>query len=377
MKFLGHRITRVWLFLLLASVTAGCATASPTPPPATSTLPPPTNSPAAPPQATVPAPTTTPTQAPSLTPAGTPTPSSIGLTFISRYDPTTNVLTIYGITPGATVVYLGTPLVPVAPPTATPRPTDTATVSPTPTVTRPVVVQPTRTPTVVVSAVGLRGKILFKTDRDGGTYPNTYTYYAMNPDGSDLQKVDTRAADALAAAARNPITGNETREPGGTRTVVGERRCYGGFQSCGLYILDVVLHLTLLNSTDDIGVSPWFQNTNYYAKSPVWSPAGNYIAFVSNHEAPPGCTRTANLFKATPTQKPVVRRMTEFCAGANTDLPTFSPDGSKIAFWSEFPGPRKQIYVINTGATDNEDFRFASPRMIATSSNDWDPLWVK
>ncbi len=96
------------------------------------------------------------------------------MVFVAQYDPTKQVLTIYGTTPGATIVYNGTPLVP--PPTATP--TNTPPPSATPTITetpKPVVVapRPTQPPAPQISEAALRGKIVFKSTRDGGDYPNS------------------------------------------------------------------------------------------------------------------------------------------------------------------------------------------------------------
>lgn len=317
-------------------------------------------------------PTTEPTTAPPSA-----TPNVLGFNFIAQYDPTTQVLTIFGTTPGATIVYAGTPLLP--PPTATvtdtPAPTDT----PTPTNTLPppppAAPRPTRTPAQTVTEAGLNGKIIFKTDRDGGFYPNSFAYYVMNPDGSNQQRLDFTAANALVTS----LQANEGYSPDGSRVVLPERRCYGAFQTCALYILDTQLDAALINSNDDISHGLWFVNNGFQATYPVWSPAGNYIAFVSNHEAPSGqgCIRSPNIFKGTPGQKPVIRRLTTFCSGANVGHPSFNPGGSSLVFWSDNTG-LKQIYVLDVGPDDTFDFRFSNPHIIGDQhSNDWDPLWVK
>jgi hypothetical protein len=87
---------------------------------------------------------------------------------------------------------------------------------------------------------------------------------------------------------------------------------------------------------------------------------------------------TVNIFKGTPTQNPTIRRLTQFCGGANAGRPSFSGNGSQLTFWSEFPGPLKQIYVLTVGASNDFDYRFSNPHIISDGkSNDWDPLWVK
>jgi hypothetical protein len=353
MKF-RSLIILAWAFFLV-----NC-NASPTPQPT-----------ALPPSAT---PSATPTSLPTAAP--TATPNLLGLNIIAQFDPTRQILTIYGITPGATVVMGGTPLLP--PPTATATNTSAPTDTPTPTNTpspQVFVPRPTKVPTAPVTAAALHGKIIFKTARDGGVFPNAFAYYVMNPDGSEAQRLDFSAVNAIYRSLQS----REGFSPDGARVVLGERRCYG-FGTCTLYILDTVLDAALINSNEDFGHGIWYYNKGFQAKEPVWSPTGNYIAFVSNQESDPGCIRTSNIFKGTPVQKPTVRRMTsgpDFCAGSGAGHPSFSPDGSQIAFWGEGSGQR-QIYVLDIGADDSFDFRLANPHIISNhQSDDWDPLWVK
>ncbi len=299
------------------------------------------------------------------------------MNIVASFDATKQVLTIYGTTPGATIVLGGTPLLP--PPTATatntPAPTDT----PLPTNTRvPQVVAPSATavpPPPPVNAETLRGKIVFKSTRDGGFFPNNFQYYAMNPDGSGVQKLDFNAANPIYISLQS----REGVSPDGKRVVLGERRCWGGGSTCTLYILDSVLDATLINSNDDISHGEWFSNRGFQAKDPVWSPASNYIAFASNHDQPSGegCLRTQNIFKAAPVQKPTVRRLTSFCSGGNTGHPSFNSSGGQLVFWSEDSGLR-QIYLLDVGADDNFDSRFSNPHIISNRQfDDWDPLWIK
>ncbi|MGB8644904.1 MAG: hypothetical protein WCF84_06685 [Anaerolineae bacterium] len=357
------------LLALVVLFAAGCTT-TPTPPqPATT----PTNT-----TATNAIPTNTPAPSSTALPSSSSTPNALGMVFVAQYDPTSQVLTIYGTTPGATIIYNGTPLVPppTPTPTNTPLPTDTPTITNTP---PPVVVAPRPPPPPAApqaSQGALRGKIMFKSSRDGGFYPNSFSFYVMNPDGSGVQKLEQKSAQALYIS----LQGREGFSPDSQRVVLGERACYGSYSTCSLYILDTVLDARLINSNDDISHGEWISNKGFQAKDPVWSPGGNYIAFVSNHESGVGCIRSMNLFKGTPGQNPTIRRLTDqgdFCAGADAGHPSFSPNGAQVAFWGGGSG-LKQIYVVDVGPDDGFDFRMTNPHIISNhQSDDWDPLWVK
>lgn len=302
----------------------------------------------------------------------------MGMVIIAQLDPTRQVLTIYGVTPGATVVMGGTPLPlpPTPTPTFTDLPTATASVTPTRANTRPPATRrPTEAPISYTSAA-LRGKILFKSTREGGTL-NSPTWWLMNADGSGRTKLNPQAALAFAIQLESPSTGVENAEPGGARRVFGERRCFG-VGTCNLYILDTELDADLINSTADISKGQWFGSRNFVAKDPAWSPSGQYIAFVSNHDPGAECVRKSlNVFKATPGQNPVVRRLTHFCSGGNVSHPSFSPDGGNLAFYADEEGLR-QIFVVEVGGSDDFDFRFTEERKITDNqSSDWDPVWIK
>ena len=358
------------IFVCVCAFLLTNCTASPTPlPPATATSAPVSSGATS----TVPAVTVAPSATSSPLPSSTP--NVLGLNIVAAFDPTSQVLTIYGTTPGATIVYAGTPLVPPTPTlTNTPAPTDTPAPTNTP-APRVYVPQPTRTPAVPVTEAALHGKIMFKSSRDGGFYPNSYTFYAMNPDGSNVQRLDSAAAKSLYGS----LQGREGFSPDGARVVLGERQCYGGGFTCALYILDTKLDAALINSNNPPSHGTWVLNKTFQAKDPAWSPSGNYIAFASNHEQPSGqgCVRTTNIFKGTPTQNATIRRLTTFCSGSDGGHPSFSPDGAHLAFWSEDSG-LNQIYVLDVGADDTKDYRFSNPHSIDSHQvDDWDPLWVK
>lgn len=333
------------------------------------------------PSPTLIAPTIAPTvPPPSPTVVGTLTPSSLGITFIAQYDPTSNLLTIFGTTPGATIVIGGTPIRPLPTSTPTETPPATNTLAPTPTLT-PVFVPPvpTRNLGLIASRETLRDRIMFKTDREGGSFiggqtgcGGQFTWYVMNSDGGNIQRLENSSAVSLCQA----ITSRENLSPDGRMIVIADRP----FSTGTLYILDTQLNAGLLASGDSPGQGEWVSKLGFRLKSPVWSPASNYIAFVSNHDVPAGqgCVRTtANIFKKQPVQNAQISRLSSFCAGADADHPSFRGDGSQVAFWGGETGKR-QIYAVDVGSDDTFDFRFSNQRQLSDNkSNDWDPLWVK
>lgn len=306
------------------------------------------------------------------------TPNAQGMVIIAELDATRQVLTIYGVTPGVTVVMGGTPL-PLPPsPTRTftppPPPTDAPTLTPSAT-SPPRPRPPTETP-IAYSRGALVGKILFKSTRNGGSLfrPN---WFMMNADGTNIQQLDNAAAEAFAISLESQAYGIENVEPGGARRVFGERRC-PGVGTCLLYILDTELDAALINSSEDISKGQWFGSRNAVAKDPVWSPTGQYIAFASNHDPGDTCVRKSmNIFKGTPNQNPTVRRLTDFCAGGNVAHPSFNGDGSRLVFFADADGLR-QIFVVDVGADDSIDHAQVQEQKISDGqANDWDPLWVK
>lgn len=300
------------------------------------------------------------------------------MVIVAQLDPTRQVLTIFGVTPGVTVEMGGTPLpLPPSPtPTFTPLPTGTptSTFTPSPSPTR-APRRPTATP-ITYSRQALFNKILFKSTRNGGTLTRP-TWFIMNPDGSNVQQLESAPAEAFAISLESQAYGIENMEPGGARRVFGERRC-PGVGTCLLYILDTQLDANLINSTDDISKGQWFGSRNFVAKDPVWSPTGQYIAFVSNHDPGAECVRKSlNVFKATTGQNPTVRRLTDLCSGGNVGHPSFSPNGGQLTFFADTDGLR-QIYIVDVGSDDSFDYTRTEERIITDgTAQDWDPVWIK
>lgn len=294
------------------------------------------------------------------TPTATPIPDDAHTEafadfLILRYDPLNKIIYIEPIHPSIRIV-IGNQAAgnaAIAPVTTTPAPTPTA---------------------APLDATKLRGKIIFKSTRENGEYPNEFLYYLMNPDGTDAQRVDTGEAKKLL----NVIQGLEGFSPDRTQVVMGDRACGSYIENdCRLYILTPAQHAQMIFSDEEPSQGEWFGQKNVKAKEPVWSPRGDYIVFASNHEAPDGCHKTMNLFKATAKQNPVIQRLTAYCAGGDTGRPSFSPDGGQVVYWTQFPGPNRDVYILDIAADDSIDWRSLTPKRITFEGDNWDPIWIK
>lgn len=217
---------------------------------------------------------------------------------------------------------------------------------------------PTQAP-LTVSREALLGKILFKSSRDNGKYPNRFEYYVMNGDGSDVQPVNKAAATELYQMLK-PLEGYS---PDKSLLVLGEETC-GGTGRCDLYLGPPE---SIMNRSQ----GQWTQSNRrdrFY--DPVWSPDAGWIAFVWNNSE----DKTKNVFKGPPQSNPQFVRLTNFFAGKDTKNPTYSPDGSQLAFTTQ-DGDRWQIWVLNANA---DNFTDANAHNLGNSTfDDWDPLWVK
>jgi hypothetical protein len=255
--------------------------------------------------------------------------------------------------------------------TATPTPTATATpifillegelppMTPTPTVS----VTPEPTPTVPTE---LMFKIAFKSDRTGQEQ-----IYVINPDGTDLALLTNRwpynmanLADTYSADGRFRVfTKDAVRYENVGQSndeAVGERR--------------------------DVPAIFWYdshykleEQVTYFGKGlaygGVWSPTGGQIAFISNDSSDDEIwvvnSDGSNLLRLTDTNEAFNARE----IGKDTFLPelnghpSWSPDGTKITFWSNRTG-HGQIFVMDA----NGQNLYSLSR---TGFNDWDPVWIK
>ena len=224
---------------------------------------------------------------------------------------------------------------------ATPTPTDTSTPLPThtpvsvPWAPRGVLAEtPQPTPTQPVPS-SLQGKILFQSDRDGQS-----EIYAMNPDGSDIQKLTADWPYEQAIAVDTVSSDGVFRV-----FVARDSRSFQVFYHDAQFNVDE--RVSLLGAGD--------------AWDPAIDTSGWRVAFVSNEAG------NDELYV-------VNRDGSELLRLTQNDWewdrhPSWSPDGSEIVFWSNRDG-RKQLYVISQ---DGSNLR----RISDGFGNDWDPVWVK
>lgn len=281
-------------------------TLTPSPEP-TSTLRPPTATPIPP--------SATPTPEPTVTPTATDTPSPT-VTSTHTFTPVPPTLT-----PTATSTSTATS-------TPTPTPLSTATPSPAPAATL------TPTPDQATTQEQLKGKILFKTDRAG-----LVQIYVMEADGSNQRPFeDINLYTQL--EAQLPVSPNRQEQV----VVRGEGQ------------------LDLWRSNLINGQELRVTSTGKPEYDPAWSPVDNRVVYVSE-ETGNGDIYVLNLDGS------ANDRLT-----FNTDNfdkhPTWAPDGSKIAFWSDISfNKKRQVWVIDL-ATKTLKSLSDNPY------NDWDPVWV-
>ena len=230
---------------------------------------------------------------------------------------------------------LGAPI-PAAQPTPTPRPT-VAYFAPVGGVA-PVVAVATPTPAPTVPPIiAYQGWIAFRSTRDGGEQ-----IYVMRGNGSEQQLAPEELRGQIDALYQN-----DRRGPDGQLAYV---QAATGRSDANIYITssDGVNGHTLTNYTGD-------------EYDPVWSRAGDRIAFVANH--------TGNdeiwIMRVDGSE---ARQLTS----NNWEWdkhPTWSPDGGEIAFFSNRSGQR-QIWVMSSDGTSQRN-------LSANVYDDWDPVWIK
>lgn len=241
----------------------------------------------------------------------------------------------------APVIVIPTPLAP-----ATPTNTSVGAIRESPTATTKTSVGPTQElpAAAVPSLASLRGKIAFFSDRDG--YPQLYV---MNADGSNQQPCN--CSDLL-----QTMVARETTSPDGNQflfyRVVGGGR--GGDQQIWAH-----------NNTNGweavvTGAAPGFPGVDYDA---VWSPDSKYIAFVTEING------FDEIYLYDSNEGSTVR-LTQ-SASEWYKAPTFSTDGSRIAYWTNFGNVlQKQIWVMKLDGSGKTNIS-------NNAYNDWDPIWVK
>ncbi len=292
----------------------------------------------------------------------TPTPENAATAEWVQIEEQARVL-LYGTrTPMPTLFYTATPI----PPTSTPLPPRTPTpipptitntplplllsldaLSPTPTGT------PTRPPTATPSALPaiVRGKIAFISDRIGKE-----AVFVVDPQTKNVLLLTDRWAydRALDLDKFSPDFVHKLFVRNGFATT---KEMVNGVE---VGVKRPNVEIWVQNQADgyewDLITGP---RTTY---DPVWSPDGVHIAFVSQ--------------EAGNDEIYVVDRHTHHEDRLTTNKwewdkhPSYSPDGTRIVFWSNRDSGRKALWLMNADGSNPQP-------LMESAWNDWDPVWIK
>ncbi len=221
---------------------------------------------------------------------------------------------------------------------------------------------PTATPRPIPSE--LVGKIAFLSNRAGGEEP---LVYVIEPDGSNLALLTDRWPYDLAR----------------------ERDAYSADKRFRVFTKNVIRYRNVTGEQvvkEEVPALFWYdayykveEQLTYFGSGiaylGVWSPTSEQIAFVSNDS---GDDEIWVINRDGSNLRQLTESNMEYNAdeiGKDTFIPevnrhpSWSPDGSKIVFWSNRTG-NGQIWVMD--ADGNNLYSLSR-----TSFGDWDPVWIK
>ncbi|NPV07502.1 MAG: hypothetical protein HPY83_05985 [Anaerolineae bacterium] len=184
------------------------------------------------------------------------------------------------------------------------------------------------------------GRILFKSDREGQE-----AFFAVNPDGSGLVRVDDPNVGFYYAEARSrDLTSADGRYRLFVRQVGNDLQVWQQDTQTG----------------DISYVAGGGPGADY---EPAWAPDTRFVAYVSQVD---GNDEIHLYDRQTNTDHRLTSNTWEW-----DKHPSFGPDGSQIAFWSNRQSRFKHIWIMNSDGSN--------PHNISGwgSYNDWDPVWVK
>lgn len=219
-------------------------------------------------------------------------------------------------------------ITPTPPPTGTPAPEATATPTPTP-----------------LPLMSFRGQIAFMSDN-----PDKPGFYAMNPDGSSRQYIGPLDSKSL-LDQYDQQTELHRQSPDGQYSIY-----VGKVDGRAQVVMRVPLSPVYGQQPD----KPVTRLTGI-AYDPEWSPDGAWIVFVTQEN------ESDDVWIVRPDsteQKALMRNDWEW-----DKHPTWSPDSSRIAFWSNREGT-KAIYVM--------DINGQAVRNISNVPwDEYDPIWIR
>jgi Tol biopolymer transport system component len=207
---------------------------------------------------------------------------------------------------------------------------------------------PTPTP-----APDYTNKILFWSNR-----PHGLGIYSMNPDGSNQTPLTNY--DLYFEAIDNDHYSPDGCQKLYVREMCGPGQlCFVGDERRELYFRDLQIWAHDLKTGQDFSLVGAALGADY---DPVWSPTGEHIAFVSATEG----NDEIHLYHI-PTNWN--RRLTNNSYEWDKH-PTFSPDGTQLAFWSNRESGRRQIWLMDV--TGENQRNISNNQFI-----DWQPVWLK
>lgn len=200
--------------------------------------------------------------------------------------------------------------------TATPTPTDIGT-------------PPTALPAEVI------GKILFKSDRSGSE-----ATYMLDPATGAVTLITQPWVYAL---ARQQLA----QGPGEEQAIV---------KADNRGVLQIHAYAPAYNAVRQLTT---LKGASY---DPAWSPGGEWIAFVSTDSG------GDEIYRVSP-DGAVSQRLT-FNTWEWDKHPSWSPDGTRIVFYSNRDSGRRQLWVMNSDGSGQVN-------LSNNEYNDWDPVWVR
>ncbi|MGH7626765.1 MAG: LpqB family beta-propeller domain-containing protein, partial [Gemmatimonadaceae bacterium] len=196
------------------------------------------------------------------------------------------------------------------------------------------------------SREGAKETQLWLLDRQGGeavrisSLAGGISDYAWSPDGKRVVLVseDPDPAAADTTAPPRPIVITRYHFKNDDEGYLENRHYH-------LYLLDLATH-----KVEQLTRGPFDE------ESPAWSPDGQSIAFVSNHDADPDRSENSDVFVMAATPGAPVRQLTTFPGPDNGDL-AWSPDSKRIAYlcgseprFSAYSQDRVAVVSVDGGA---------------------------
>ncbi|MCB0061174.1 MAG: PD40 domain-containing protein [Caldilineaceae bacterium] len=221
----------------------------------------------------------------------------------------------------------------------TPMPTHSPTPTPLPSLQPITDFTPTPTPTYFAMPDTMpdiyRNKIVFKTNRSGREET-----FALDPNNGELFRVNEGWVHGLAYSKM-------ALSPDGSKQAIVKEDSNRTLQ----------IQIRDLTYGGDRQITT-LKNISYDA---AWSPAGDKIAFVSKDSG------NDEIYTIT-TDGSILQKLTSRNASWDKH-PSFSPDGTRIVFFSNRDTGRRQLWIMNVDGSNQQN-------LSNNQYEDWDPVWI-